>query len=78
MYANLSECTTGQRLELKALSQSTSEFLTYLTERGMGIGSELVILSVEPFDASMRVRLNGQEELVLSERVCRMLLVDPL
>jgi len=78
MYANLSESQVGKRFELKALSQSTSEFLTYLTERGMGIGSELEILSVEPFDASMRVRLNGQKELVLSERVCQMLLVDPL
>ncbi len=76
MYANLSEYKAGTAVELKALSQSTSEFLTYLTERGMAIGTRLNVVSVEPFDASMRIMLHDGTEHILSQRVSQMLLVD--
>jgi DtxR family Mn-dependent transcriptional regulator len=75
-YASLSNCQVGTAWEIKAIGDSSTDFLKYLNQRGMALGSHLEVLDREPFDASMRVRLNGEKEHLLSQPVCQMLLVE--
>ena len=76
-YKTLSECEKGQKVKLAALTNSSSEFLTFLNSRGLSLDLVLLVESIEPFDGSMVVSYDSQKE-TLSALVCEKLLVESI
>ncbi len=72
---SLIEANPGQEAVLSALADSSTEFLQYLNSRDLKLGTELKILSKEPFDQSMIVSYGSVEKETLSQKVCEKLLV---
>jgi DtxR family Mn-dependent transcriptional regulator len=77
-YTSLSLAKAGQKIQLSALTNSSSEFLEFLNSRNLSLGIELTILSKEPYDQSMVVSYAGHPSETLSEKVCERLLVRVL
>ncbi|NVJ85655.1 MAG: metal-dependent transcriptional regulator [Algoriphagus sp.] len=72
---SLSEAKPGQEVILSALADSSTEFLQYLNSRNLSLGTELKILSKEPFDESIIVQYEENVKETLSQKVCEKLLV---
>lgn len=72
---SLSEAKPGQEVILSALADSSTDFLQYLNSRNLRLGTELKILSKEPFDQSMTVSYGDQVKESLSQKVCEKLLI---
>ena len=72
----LSLCKEGQKVKLSGLLNSSKDFLVYLNERTLKIGSVLDIKSIEPFDKTMVVSFGSQENMNLSAMVCERILVE--
>jgi len=74
-YLALSKCKVGQQVILAALTNSSTEFLEFLNSRGLSLGKELKIISIETYDQSMVVTYSEHPTETLSEKVCERLLV---
>lgn len=77
-YTSLSLAKAGQKVQLAALTNSSSEFLEFLNSRNLSLGLQLTILSKEAYDQSMVVAYAGHPSETLSEKVCERLLVRVL
>lgn len=77
-YTSLSLAKAGQKVQLAALTNSSSEFLEFLNSRNLSLGLQLTILSKESYDQSMVVVYTGHPSETLSEKVCERLLVRVL
>lgn len=71
----LADCEVGDKLELKALNQSSEELLRYLNDKGLAIGTKLEVIDKEDFDESMEIRYAGDKQTVLSKKVCKRLML---
>lgn len=74
----LSDCKPGQRVVLKALSNSHKEFLQFLSSRSIALDVEFEILNKEPYDNTMILSYKNHLKEVLSHKVCEDLLVSVL
>ena len=72
---DLSELNKGQSCVVTAVKDSSSEFLNFLDDAGIGLDTELEILEVTPYDRSIQVLINGKKKLTLSGKVCNNLYV---
>lgn len=77
-YTPLSYAKPGQKVQLAALTNSSTEFLEFLNSRNLSLGTQLSILSKESYDQSMVVSYSGHPSETLSEKVCGRLLVRVL
>lgn len=68
----------GQKVQLAALTNSSTEFLEFLNSRNLSLGTQLTILSKEIYDQSMVVSYQDHPSETLSEKVCERLLVRVL
>jgi DtxR family Mn-dependent transcriptional regulator len=75
-YLKLSEVGEGEKVRLKALTRSTTEFLLLLNSKQIKLGTEISVLRIEPFDKSVTVAYDGFREVMLSHEVCKRLLVE--
>lgn len=75
-YLKLSECKEGEILNLTAVVNTSIEFLKFLNSRGLFLGTEIKVVSVEPFDNSMLVSYGKKKPEMLSHIVCERLLVE--
>jgi DtxR family transcriptional regulator, Mn-dependent transcriptional regulator len=57
----LSELETGQTGICVGVKNSSSEFLKYLDNKKIAIGSKIEVLGIEPFDASVKIKINRHE-----------------
>lgn len=73
-YTKLSDCHPGDTLRLKAVLDSSSQFLKYLNSRDLKLGSKLQVTSVEPFDQSVVVCYGSRRGETLSHKVAQVLL----
>ena len=71
----LSAIDAGKSVTLKALSQSSEEFLLYLNSKKLSLETTLEVLEKEAFDGSVTVAYNGQQ-VTLSKQVSDRLLVE--
>lgn len=71
----LSAIDAGKSVTLKALSQSSEEFLLYLNSKKLSLETTLEVLEKEAFDGSVIVAYNGQQ-VTLSKQVSDRLLVE--
>ncbi len=74
-YSLLSATSKGEEVTIKALINSSSEFIVFLNNKKIKLGTVLKVLSKEPFDQSILVSYNGKK-ITLSQSVCNRLLVE--
>jgi len=67
----------GQRGIVTGVDDHSTAFLQYLDELGLGLGSEIELLDITPYDQSAKVLISGRE-LVLSDKVTQNLFVSLL
>ena len=77
-FTPLSYAKPGQKVQLAALTNSSTEFLEFLNSRNLSLGTQLAISSKETYDQSMVVSYTGHPSETLSEKVCERLLVRVL
>jgi len=70
----LSECKINETVILTSVTISTDDFLNYLNQRNLALGTEILIKNIEKFDGSMQIEFSDRTE-VLSKMVCEKLLV---
>lgn len=72
----LSGCKPGDTVTLSAIADSSEDLLKFLSNREIGIGTELTVESIEQFDKSVSVRTFGNQSYTLSNVVSEKLLVQ--
>lgn len=77
-HVRLSDCQAHERVRLVLVSHSTQEFLKFLNSRLLGLGTEMEIRSVEPYDGSMTLVYSGRAPEIFSRQVCDLLQVEKL
>lgn len=75
-YTPLSQMNERDKVVLRALNESSTEFIKYLNKREIKLGLEITVHQIESFDKSMLVSYEGHPEVVLSHSVCKGLLVE--
>lgn len=61
-YFKLSECKNGEKVEFVALYSSSDDFLIFLNNKNLALGTKIEILESEPFDGSKKVKYNENLE----------------
>lgn len=74
-YKSLAEFAVGSSVKLKALRDSSTEFLLFLNKNEIKLGSEMKIIQIESFDKSMTISYGKFLSKTFSEAVCKRLLV---
>lgn len=75
-YDKFSDCHAGDRVRVAAVIHTSSEFLKFLNNREIRLGTEMKIKSVESFDGSMIVSYDKRSSETLSHVVVERLLVE--
>lgn len=71
----LSNCLVNDVVIIRAVSLSSQEFLIYLNQKNIKIGSELNIILIEDFDKTMTIETGGVT-MALSHTVTQKLLIE--
>lgn len=74
-YVPLSRLAPRKKGTFMAVADSSEAFLKFLNKKEIQLGMELEVLSVEPFDGSMRLLIDGARQEELSEVACSQLLL---
>ena len=77
-YKRLSQISTGKTIVLRALRDSSMEFLLFLNRKGIHLNTNITIESIESFDGSYTVSYAGHTDVVLGKAICDSLLVEEL
>ncbi len=77
-FNKLSDCNAGETVKLAAVLNTSSQFLKFLNNRELKLGTKIKIKSIEEFDQSITVSYGKRTEEVLSNIVCERLLVEKL
>jgi DtxR family Mn-dependent transcriptional regulator len=72
----LSEVPSGKKVVLRALSESSNDFLKYLNNKSIALGTVIKIEDRESFDGSVKVSYDDIQEEHLSSTVAERLLVE--
>ena len=75
-YNKLSECLAGETVKLAAVIHTSSEFLKFLSNRDMHLGTKIKIKSIESFDKSITITYGKARTETVSNVVCERLLVE--
>lgn len=70
----LSRLAVGRKGLCVGVKESDSEFLKYLDKRAIAIGTEITVLSIEDFDDSMQILVNG-DRFFISKKIAENLYV---
>lgn len=74
-YVSLSSVQANEKVVLRALKDSSVDFLLFLNKKGLELGTEISVDQLEEFDKSLIVSYNGKQE-VLTYPVTQRLLVE--
>jgi DtxR family Mn-dependent transcriptional regulator len=74
---SVADLAAGERGRFARVSDSNSEMLRYLSERGIAPGDELECVGHEPFGGPLTVRANGREH-ALGDLLARAMRVEPV
>jgi DtxR family transcriptional regulator, Mn-dependent transcriptional regulator len=77
-HKQLSKYKKGDHVRVVALAHDSSDFLTFLNNHELQLGTELEIKSIEIFDSSMVVNYKNHSLETLSKIICDRLLVERL
>lgn len=73
--AKLGEIKLGESVRVVGVQDSSAEFLQYLDQVGIALGTHLEVLEVTPFDQSLSLRLDGGVRTHVSRQVAQNLYV---
>ncbi|MDO4763445.1 MAG: metal-dependent transcriptional regulator [Flavobacteriaceae bacterium] len=73
----LSECKTNDKVVLASVTESSDDFLTYLSLRNLNLNTCIQILEIEKFDHSMTIQCSDETK-TLSKIVCDKILVKKI
>jgi DtxR family Mn-dependent transcriptional regulator len=72
----LAELADGGRARIARVGDRDAERLRYLTTLGMEIGAEVELVSREPYDGPITVKVDGKRRMIGSE-LARQIFVEP-
>lgn len=75
-YKKLSDCKSGDTIQIAAVINTSEEFLRFLNSRDIYLGLKMKVKSVEAFDKSMIVTYDQHPMETLSAAVCERLRVE--
>lgn len=75
-YKKLSEIPEKSTVVVKALQDSSIDFLLYLNKKSIKLHTKITVLQIESFDGSYTISYDGYSEVVLSKSICNRLLVE--
>lgn len=70
----LSQCKENEKVKFSSVTTSDNDFLNFLNDKNLVLGSVVTVIKIEKFDKSMIVKIGKRNE-VLSHLVCEKLLV---
>ena len=76
-YVSLAQIPAKASVTVRALRDSSEELLVFLNKKNIGLGTELQVLEIEPFDRSYTISYDGRTD-ILSVGVCGHLLVEEM
>ena len=71
----LSSFKAGTEAEVVGVLDHSTEFLQHLDQLNLSIGSKLVVKDIVAYDKSLSIEINGSQNVNISERVARNVLV---
>jgi DtxR family Mn-dependent transcriptional regulator len=74
----LTDCKIEEIYTLVGVKDSSEEFLQYLTNKQIKIGTKMKVIAIEPFDGIMECEIDESQKIVFSKEVSENLLVAPL
>lgn len=77
-FRKLSSLQMNTKGRLSALAESSVDFLRYLTNKGLELGTIIQVHDIEPFDKSMLVSYKNQDKVSLSREICDRILVSSI
>lgn len=75
-HRRLSDCTIGQAVTITGLNHTSNDFLHFLNDRNLSLGTELTVIAREAFDGSLTVAYPGNDRAVFSKIVGDKILVE--
>lgn len=72
----LSQCSEGQSVTLRALTQSEVGLLNFLNAKSITLGTVIEIIAKEPYDGSLQVVYGDNQKETLSQVISEKLLVE--
>lgn len=74
-FKSVGELSEGSRCRITGVREDNATFLQFFKKLGLAVGDRLEIRSVEAFDGSFLVRINGKKQVQLSREVAQNVLV---
>ncbi|MGY0390999.1 metal-dependent transcriptional regulator [Bizionia sp. KMM 8389] len=77
-YSRLSEIPLNQTVVVKALRDSSTDFLLFLNNKTIQLDTKITVTHIERFDGSLTVSYEAKSGVVLGKSICDRILVDTL
>ena len=77
-YKRLSQFPEKATVILKALRESSTDFLLFLNKKEIQLNTEITIEHIEDFDGSYTISYNGHSDVVLGKSICDRFLVEQI
>jgi len=75
-YKRLSQIPVGSTVAVKALYESSIDFLMYLNKKSIQLNTKITVVHIESFDGSYTISYDCYSDVVLSKSICNRLLVE--
>jgi DtxR family transcriptional regulator, Mn-dependent transcriptional regulator len=75
---NLSDFAIGDRLVVTGVRHTSPDFLQFLEQHKLELGTEIKVLEIFPYDYSMKLRIRGGAEISVSQMITYNLFVKKL
>jgi DtxR family Mn-dependent transcriptional regulator len=75
-YKRLSQFAEKAKVVIKALQESSTEFLLFLNKKSIQLDTKITIEHIEKFDDSITISYDDKKDVVLSKAICDRLLVE--
>lgn len=75
-YKRLSQFPEKSTVILKALRESSTDFLLFLNKKEIQLNTKITINHIEDFDGSYTISYNGHSDIVLGKSICDRFLVE--
>ena len=77
-HKRLSQIPAQSTITVKALRDSSTDFLLFLNNKAIQLNTKITINHIEGFDGSLTVSYDGNSNVVLSKSICDRILVDEI
>lgn len=74
----LADLTPGEKGRITGVGEETVSFLNFLDATGLNLGTKVEVLSEFEFDKSLKIRINEDNETIISNQVSSNLFVEPM